>query len=170
MDAAQADVPLNRDVFLRSLIRALSGHLEEIVGLEEASGYIALVGQSIGSELNEQYRRALQCEQLSREQVADILVDLKRRIEGTFEVVSQDDDHIAFYNSRCPFEEKVEGRTSMCMMTSNVFGVIAAENPGYGRVELKETIAAGDNHCSVILHLKPDPDGPPPGQREYFRA
>jgi hypothetical protein len=31
-------VPLDRDVFLRSLIGALSGALEEVVGLAEASG------------------------------------------------------------------------------------------------------------------------------------
>jgi hypothetical protein len=29
------------------------------------------------------------------------------------------------------------------MMTSNVFGAIAAENLGYGKVELRETIAKG---------------------------
>ena len=32
----------------------------------------------------------------------------------------------------------------MCMMTSNVFGHIAAENVGYAKVELQETIARGD--------------------------
>ncbi len=32
----------------------------------------------------------------------------------------------------------------MCMMTSNVFGSIAAENLGYAKIELQETVATGD--------------------------
>ena len=46
-------------------------------------------------------------------------------------------------NRQCPFAEKVIGRPSMCMMTSNVFGHIAADNLGYSKVELRETIADG---------------------------
>ena len=45
------------------------------------------------------------------------------------------------------------------MMTSNVFGVIAAENLGYARVVLEETIATGSPGCRVVVHLKPD-EGP----------
>jgi hypothetical protein len=77
-------VPLDRDVFFRSLIRELAGELEDIVGLNEASGFISLVGQRIGDSINAGYRTALGSEQMHREQVADSLVDLKRRIGGTF--------------------------------------------------------------------------------------
>ena len=38
------NLPLERDIFLRILIRELSGTLEGIVGLEEASGFISIVG------------------------------------------------------------------------------------------------------------------------------
>jgi hypothetical protein len=47
---------------------------------------------------------------LSRGQVAEVLVDLKRRIQGDFFVVSEDDEKIVFGNRRCPFEDKVIGR------------------------------------------------------------
>jgi hypothetical protein len=39
------------------------------------------------------------------------------------------------------------------MMTSNVFGTIAAENVGYGKVVLEKTIARGDPGCRVVLYL-----------------
>jgi hypothetical protein len=76
-------IPLERDVFLRTLIRELAGTLQDVVGLEEASGFISVVGQRIGDQINESYREALDVPNLSREQVADVLVDLKRRIRGT---------------------------------------------------------------------------------------
>ena len=49
------------------------------------------------------------------------------------------------------------------MMTSNVFGNIAAANLDYARVELRETIASGDAGCLVVVHLGEGGAG-----REYF--
>ena len=160
-------IPLQRDVFMRQLIRELSGTLQDVVGLEEASGFISVVGQHIGDQINQEYKTALEVDGLSRPQVAEVLVDLKRRIQGDFFVMEENEDVIVFGNRACPFGDKVIGRPSMCMMTSNVFGVIAAENLGYARVVLEETIAMGSPGCRVVVHLKPDPAQSATG-REYF--
>ncbi|MEU6095129.1 methanogen output domain 1-containing protein [Streptomyces sp. NPDC047079] len=152
---AETDVGLDRDVFMRTLVRELATSLESVVGLEEASGYISLVGQSVGSQINASYTTALNVERLTREQVADVLVDLKQRIEGDFYLISQDDEKIVLGSRSCPFGDKALGRDSMCMMTSNVFGIIAAQNLGYARVELEETIARGHAGCRVVVHLSP---------------
>ncbi|SRR5579883_246854 len=164
------DVPLNRDVFLRNLIRELSGALEDVVGLPEAAGFISIVGQNIGEEIDRNYRAALGVPQLSREQVAEVLVDLKRRIQGDFYVIEETAERIVLGNRQCPFGDKVIGRPSMCMMTSNVFGAIAAQNLGYAKVELQQTIARGDSGCRVIVHLKPGPEAAQADGREYFQA
>jgi len=164
------DVPLDRDVFLRNLIRALAGTLEEVVGITEASGFVSVVGQTIGDEVNRDYRLALAASSLTRQQVAAVLVDLKRRIDGDFYVIEEDDTKIVLENRRCPFEDKVLGRRSMCMMTSNVFGSIAAENLGYAKVELQETIAAGHPECRVVVHLQPTPEAEAAEGREYYKA
>lgn len=164
------DIPLQRDVFLRSLIRALSGTLEEVVGLTEAAGFISVVGQTIGDEINRDYRLALGTSSLTRPQVAAVLVDLKRRINGDFYIIQEDDTKIVLGNRRCPFEEKVLGRRSMCMMTSNVFGSITAENLGYAKVELQQTIAAGHPGCRVVVHLQPTPEAEAAEGREYYKA
>jgi hypothetical protein len=42
-------VPLERDVFLRTLIRELAGTLQEVVGLGEASGFISVFGHKVGN-------------------------------------------------------------------------------------------------------------------------
>jgi len=165
----QAQVPLDRDIFLRSLLRELAGTLEDVVGLKDAAGYISVVGQRIGDQINNEYRSALQTPVLSREQVAEVLVDLKRRIQGDFYVVTQDEDKIVFRNRACPFGGMVSNRPSMCMMTSNVFGAIAAENLGYAKVELQETIAQGAAECMVVVHLKQTVQSEAVAGREYFQ-
>ncbi|MEX2374431.1 MAG: methanogen output domain 1-containing protein [Dehalococcoidia bacterium] len=164
-----AQIPLERDVFLRSLLRELTGTLEEVVGLEEASGYISVVGGAIGEQIDREYRDALSVDRLDREQVARVLVDLKRRIHGDFYVIEEREDRIILGNRRCPFGEYVNGRPSLCMMTSNVFGRISADNLGYARVEVEESIAQGHGGCRSAVYLKPAQDVAP-GAREYFSS
>ena len=137
------DIPLERDGFLRNLIRELSGLLEDMVGLEETSGFISVVGQNIGTQINQLYRQELKIPKLNRDQVADVLADLKNRINGEFVIEEQDDTKIVFRSKVCPFAEKVKDRSSLCMMTSNVFGVITADNLGYAKVDLEKTIEVG---------------------------
>ena len=146
---AALPIPLERDVFCRTLLRELSGTLEEVVGLDEAAGFISVVGTRVGEMIGAEYRAALGQEQLDAGTVAAVLVDLKRRIEGDFFLIEATDEKLVLGNRACPFAEKVIGRPSLCMMTSNVFGRIAADNLGYARVVLEETIAQGAPGCRV---------------------
>lgn len=161
-------VPLERDVFLRSLIRELAGTLQDVVGMEEASGFISVVGQRVGDHINESYRNALAVSNLSRGQVAEVLVDLKRRIQGDFFIIEESDEKIVLGNRACPFAEKVIGRPALCMMTSNVFGTIAADNLGYSKVAIERSIAQGHPECRVVVYLKPTPEAEAASGREYF--
>jgi predicted ArsR family transcriptional regulator len=165
---SRTDLPLERDLFLRSLLRELAGTLQDVVGLDEASGYISVVGGAIGQQIDETYKKAIQVDRLSREQVAEVLVDLKRRIEGDFYVIEESEDRLVLGNRACPFGEMVRDRPSLCMMTSNVFGSIAAQNLGYARVNIEESIAMGHGGCRVVVHLKAS-DELDPEAREYFR-
>lgn len=168
---ASADVALDRDVFLRTLIRELAGTLQDVVGLDEAAGFVSVVGQRVGDDINARYRDALALPRLTREQVRDVLVDLKRRIQGDFRVIEESDDRIVLANSACPFGDKVLGRPSLCMMTSNVFGAVVAENLGYAKVALERTIARGDGACRVTVYLRPDDEAAGAAEgREYFAS
>ena len=170
-DVKELDIPLERDVFLRNLIRELSGLLEDMVGLEETSGFISVVGQNIGTQINQMYRQELKLPKLNREQVADVLADLKNRINGEFVVEEQDDTKIVLRSKVCPFAEKVKDRSSLCMMTSNVFGVITADNLGYAKVDLVKTIAKGDSECRVVVYLDAeDAQTQAANGREYYDA
>ncbi len=164
------EIPLERDLFLRNLIRELSGLLEEMIGLEEASGFISVVGQNIGSEIDQLYRKALNVSSLDRQQLSEVLVDLKHRINGDFYLVEQDEDRIVMANRCCPFGDKVKDRPSLCMMTSNVFGTISAENSGYAKVVLDKSIARGDKQCHVVVYLQDNDEAKTVEGREYFAS
>ncbi len=155
---ASASIPLERDGFLRSLLRHLSGTLQDVVG------------QEIGDEINQSYRKALSVSSLSPDQVAAVLVDLKRRIQGEFFIISRDEEKIVLGNRACPFGEKVVGRPALCMMTSNVFGSIASENLDYAKVSLEETIAEGHSGCRVVVYLKATEEAGNAEGREYFKT
>ncbi|MGM0450163.1 MAG: methanogen output domain 1-containing protein [Pseudomonadota bacterium] len=165
---SQLDIPMERESFQGNLIRELAGTLEATVGLEEASGFITIVGQNMGSRLDADYRKALAVSRLKRSQVADVLVDLKARIHGDFYAISQDDERIVLGNRACPFGENSHGHPSICMMTSNVFGVIASQNLGYAKVSLEQTIARGDAGCRVVIYLRQTEESQAATGHEYF--
>ena len=164
------DVPLERDGFLRRLIRELSGLLEDVVGLEEASGFISIVGQNIGHQINDTYKHALQVSELNHQQIGQVLLDLKQRIQGDFYVIEADENKIVFGNRVCPFADEVKDRPSLCMMTSNVFGTIGAENTGYAKIDLQETIARGDAGCRVVVYLQDNAEAQAADGREYYQS
>lgn len=164
-----ADIPLERDGFLRSLLRHLSGTLQDVVGVEEAEGFVSVVGQRMGDEINEMYRSALKVDRLSREQVGEAMVDLKRRIQGDFYIIEEDEEKIVLGNRTCPFGEKVKGRPSLCMMTSNVFGAIASENLGYAKVQVQEAIARGHAGCRIVIYLQPTEEAEAADGRTYVK-
>lgn len=166
--AIDVDITLERDGFTRSLIRELAGTLEEVVGLEDAAGYISVVGTAIGEQIDASYKNALAVDRLSREQVAEVLVDLKRRIQGDFFIIEETEDRIVLGNRACPFGDKVLDRPSLCMMTSNVFGHITGQNLGYAAVDLEQTIAEGHSGCRVVVYLRPNASIPS-SAREYFQ-
>jgi hypothetical protein len=169
-EVARAVVSLERDAFLRSILHHLSGTLQEVVGLDEAAGFVAVVGQRLGEEINAEYKRALGLPALTPNQVAAVLVDLKRRIQGDFFVIEETNEKIVLGNRACPFGDKVIDRPALCMMTSNVFGHIAADNLGYAKVALDATIAEGHAGCRVVVYLTPGAESDAADGREYFRS
>jgi hypothetical protein len=57
----------------------------------------------------------------------------------------------------------------MRMMTSGGFGHIAAEDRGYGRVELQQAIAQGAPEWCLVADLRPAPEAAAE-EREYIKS
>jgi predicted ArsR family transcriptional regulator len=117
-----------------------------------------------------EYLKALKTKVLTQEQVRDVLIDLKLRIKGDFYLISEDEEKIILGNRKCPFGDLVRDRPSMCMMTSNVFGTITAENLGYAKVQLQETISQGAEQCKVVVYKRQSDQAEQVEGREYFKS
>lgn len=168
---AMPDIQINnREDFLQETLVELTSTLSEVVGLEEAAGFMSVVGQNLGRAVNRTLRQRTGQGQLNAEQVIDGLLDLKNRINSDFYVISQGQDKIVIGNRRCPFLGQKRGNASLCMMTSNLFGAIVADNLGYTRVELMDAIADGAPECQLVIWLRQTPESAKSTGREYFRS
>ncbi|GGE16481.1 transcriptional regulator [Primorskyibacter flagellatus] len=159
---AAPDNGIDRENFLNSMVGALCETIEDVVGIEEAEAFIGLVGRRIG---NSDVAQILDRDDADPRAVAEHLKAFKARIGGDFRVESVDGSRIEFSNCRCPFGAQAEGRPSLCMMTTNVFGRIAANATGYARVSVRESISRGQGRCLVSVQLAhtDDEDG-----QEFF--
>ncbi len=155
--------PPTRAEFFNRMIGALSETIEDVVGVEDAESFIGVVGRRIGnSDLAE--LRGRDCD---ARQVADHLVAFKAQIGGSFRVEKIDGDCIIFSNGHCPFGKEVVGRTSLCQMTTNVFGRVAANATGFARVHVAESLARSDARCLVKVRLSKPVDDIDDGQDFY---
>ncbi len=157
---------LDKTGFYLEMIANLTSSLERVIGYEDAEGYLALVGSEMGHDLYKTYCSDAGVSDLPIEKIAEVLVDLKARIDGGFSIESIEDGKITLVNTRCPFGEKASGRQSLCMMTSSVFGTISSEAAGQANVDIQQSIAAGDTCCRVVIYLN-QPDAP--GKRYFGR-
>lgn len=170
-DVPYEELPLdlNRDLFMRLLITNFAHVIENLINSDMAETYVMQVGLSMGKQLEDVYKAAFGVEDLELEQYARVIVDLKRHIHGRFYLVEATPERVTTKTTTCPFEGIVQNSPSLCMMTSSVFGGMAARNFDYAKVELKERIALGHAGCTVVVHLKRTPESEAAEGKECFR-
>lgn len=163
-------VVLNETAFLRKFIRHITGTLEDVVGLHESNGFVATVAQRMGEQLNEAYRLSMGLDRLSLQHVTQVFIDLQKQINGDFSVTHEGEEKIVITGCACPFGKEVVDRPSLCMMTSNMLAVIAAENLGYAKASIEESLARGDNRCRIVMYLNNSPEAARAEGCEFFQS
>jgi len=161
------DIGFDHQGLFSTLVTDMAELLETIAGPEDACAYVSSIAARLGTDIEKRYKTALGLQHLNRNQLVEVLVDLKNRAGGAFFVIEQDEDRVVFGNCACPLGHAAANHPSLCMLTSNIFGRLAANAVGYAAVDLEETIAKGAAGCRVVLHLKRMELGP--DTREYFR-
>jgi hypothetical protein len=73
------NVSLDRDIFLENPILDLAGALE-VLDVNESSCFISVFGQTLGDQIDRDYKQALAISNLTREQIGQVLVDPNRCI------------------------------------------------------------------------------------------
>ena len=164
-----SEEPLNSE-FLKNMIVEVSGSLQTLVGPEDSHGFLSVTGANVARWLNEEHLQIDRDVVLDVRDVAEATAQLENAIGADFYVVSISEEEIVFANRRCPFGKKVNGRQSLCAMTSQIIGKTMAENLGYARVTLHEALAKGDPSCRVVVALKPSENASEPTHEtmEYF--
>lgn len=154
MDKNPEESPLSRENFLVRLI-SLSSLLLHLENGPAASQHIRNVGLRLSEWLNTLYLKDSEKDALTPEQYGHIIVDIKNHIDGDFYLIEARDDRVVVGNKRCPFGSQVTNSPNLCNITSSVFGGIAAQNFGYGKVVFSQRIAIGDPQCAVAVYLQP---------------
>ncbi|MBF9034573.1 transcriptional regulator [Rhodobacterales bacterium HKCCE2091] len=146
---------LRADRVFSGIAAKLAGQLQDVIGIEDASSFMAAVGSAIAAEIDGRYSAVLADGPVASGDLARVLVDFKARIGGTFAVHAVSEDRIVLTNTRCPFGDESRGRPALCQMTSSVFGHLAAKHRGYARVTVEEAISLGHEGCRVVIDLVP---------------
>lgn len=167
LDERRSDGTFGRESFLRALVVQLAQTTELAGGPTLSESVVAEVGGQVGAQMEAAYRAAHDVAgDLEVDEIASLLVELKRAIDGDFFVVDATDERIVLGNHRCPFGDAVRLAPSLCRMTSSVFGGIARRNRGAAAVDIEERIAVGDPQCRVTVWLR----RPPEDRRPFVHA
>ncbi|GEN52625.1 methanogen output domain 1-containing protein [Halobacillus faecis] len=143
---------LSGTIFLSKLIAQYAYLHSRTVG-SKAEEYIRQLGIKTGEWFETFYDEKGQA--WTPDQYAHVIVDLKNSIGGHFEISEVYEDHVIVKASACPFGGAVHDAPHLCMMTSSVFGGIASRRMGYGKVNLRKRISAGDGMCEVAIFFTP---------------
>lgn len=146
------DTRLTGTIFLSKLITQYA-HLHQRTVGRHADEYIKQLGIKTGEWIESFYSD--KNEEWSVDKYAEVIVDLKNSIGGHFKITEVHEDHVVVTATGCPFGDAVKDAPHLCMMTSSVFGGIAARRLGFGKVVLRKRIALGHAGCEVAVYFKP---------------
>ncbi|WP_420934137.1 hypothetical protein ACOJR9_17345 [Alteromonas sp. A081] len=73
--------------------------MEDVIGTEESKGFVGMVADHVGEMFYEKYKTHLGDEKMPPEVIAQVLVDLKRRIGGKFSLSAITPNTIVLQNS-----------------------------------------------------------------------
>ena len=169
IEFVELDIDIQQQHFYRKCLLDINDVLEQIIGTEESGAFVGLVANRLADFFMDAYRASSGHRRYSTTQLANLLVDLKRRIGGDFYIESVCASKIVLRNRRCPFGKEVVGNTAMCNMTAGVFGKIVAESQNYAAVSIDEAIAHGDKQCQITILLDLD-ENLPPNYKEFFNV
>jgi len=145
----------DKEGFMLELIAHLSKLSDFLFGDYLGREYIMVTGLQMGHTIDEKYKKFHGItDHLNLDQYADLVVNLKQSIGGNFYLVEKSSNKVIVAATSCPFGNIVTKVPNLCMITSGVFGGIAALNFGFGKVSLCKRICMGKPHCEVCVYLE----------------
>ena len=82
LNVGSLDIDFDHQGLFSTLVADMVELLEMIAGVEDACAYVSSIAARLGSNIEKQYKAALGVQNLGRNQLTDILVDLNNRAGG----------------------------------------------------------------------------------------
>lgn len=149
---------LDKESFFLFLIVKLAKIVEERFGKQESTDLFSIIGANLAHEINSYYREKFSKDKLSAECIATSLIEFSAKLNEKFYLVSLDQDKLVLGNKNCPYGVELKDREVFCQLDKSMAENMVKENFGYGKAELSQTIAQGDEECLITIYLKPEND------------
>ncbi|MFC1704969.1 methanogen output domain 1-containing protein [Nanoarchaeota archaeon] len=115
---------------------------------------VKLASLKVADHIDELYKAYYGVERLNMAQVIEAIEDSQSKIGGKASVIDRTGKRITIECTKCPFGDNVKLCKDLCYVTSNILGKIVSKNLGYAKVNIKNAIAQGSDHCLIDIFLK----------------
>lgn len=140
-------VNLNKEDFLNRLTIQIAANLNDKKAIKTAASKIA-------DHIVELYKEYYKLDRLKLNRVIEAIEDAENKIGGKAKVIERTNKKITVKCTRCPFGDNVKLCKYLCYVTSNLLGKLTSKNLGYAKVNIKNAIARGSDHCLIDVYLK----------------
>lgn len=148
---------VNVEKIMFQLLASIPKDIEKTFG-SGGKVIIAMSQQSAGKNLLRLYQREWGVTKWTAESLGKAFIDLENRLGGDSRLVSFSDNEIVLEMNKCLFGND-NVRTSdgaLCSIIPSLFGAMAQAAGLANRITLADvptSIAAGDDHCTVVIKL-----------------
>jgi len=140
-------VELSKEGFLNKLVIQIAANLDDKKAIKSAASKVA-------EHIVQLYREYYGVDKLNLSQVIEAIEDAEYKIGGKAEVIERSDKKLTLKCTKCPFGDNVKLCRHLCYVTSSILGRLISKNLGYAKVNIKQAIAQGSDHCLVDVYLK----------------
>lgn len=145
------NISFTPESFFQTFILELAGLLQDVYGVEETSRLMKVTTQNVTPRIIKMYKETFDTVQCTQHQLLEMFAGFMNRIHGDFYI--EDNAVPVIANRRCPFGEQAAGKTSLCMMTTEIANGFLIQMDENVTIELKQSIAMGQPECK--LHIYP---------------
>ena len=140
-------VNLNKESFLNMLTIQLATKSADKKVIKSAASKVA-------DRIIELYKEYYDIDKLNMGQVIEAIEDVEAKIGGKAKIIEQSNKKLTIECKKCPFGDNVKLCQHLCYVTSNILGKLISKNLGYAKVNIKNAISQGSDHCLVDVYLK----------------
>jgi hypothetical protein len=156
-------VNLNKELFLKKITTYLASNLHKGDGRSSLNES----GLELSKYIDKIYREQYKTEKLSLDQIMDSIIDMYKKVGGSFKVVERNKEKILLKCKKSPFDEDVSDSFILFEINAGIIGGLISKSTGYCKVCLKP--AHGNGLYDVLVFLKKSKESEAEEGFEYYK-